>query len=394
MAAGSVNPSDPLEPLVPADEFALRPDLIHLNHAAVGPWPQRTVRAVAQFAADNGHRGSLGFRDWEQREDALRGSCRALINAPSADDIALVKSTSEGLSMVAFGVPWQPGDTVILPADEFPSNRIVWESLARLKVATLPVRLNGDPDPEAALIAAMDRAPQPRLLTVSSVQYGSGLRLDLARLGQACAEREVLFCVDGIQSVGALVTDVQRIQADFLVADGHKWMLAPEGLALFYCRAELRDLLRLYQYGWRMIEDAGAYDRKDWAPARTGRRFECGSPNNLGIHALHASLSLLHELGPERVERAVLARARRLVALIDAAPELELLSDPKRLAGIVTFRHREASNSALHTHLVDHGVLCAQRGGGVRLSPHCYVPPSQLERAIELACSTPDRPSR
>src|SRR5690606_28411898 len=116
-----------------------------------------------------------------------------------------------------------------------------------------------------------------------------GLRLDLDRLGAACREAGILFCVDAIQSIGAGPFDVQAIQADFVMADGHKWMLGPEGLALFYCRRERLETLRLHQYGWHMVAAVGDFERQDWAPSPTATRFECGSPNLLCAHALHAS---------------------------------------------------------------------------------------------------------
>ncbi|MNH22896.1 putative cysteine desulfurase [compost metagenome] len=135
------------------------------------------------------------------------------------------------------------------------------------------------------------------------MQFGSGLRLDLTRLGQGCRARKVLFCVDAIQQIGALPFDVQRYECDFAMADGHKWMLGPEGLGVFYCRAALRPQLRLNAYGWHMLDNMGDFERRQWQPARSARRFECGSPNMLGACALEASLSLLEEVGMDEVAR-------------------------------------------------------------------------------------------
>lgn len=370
------------------DEFRLREDVYHLNHAAVAPWPERTRRAVADFARENAEQGSRDYLRWLDAEQALRAQAAELINAPSADDIALLKSTSEALSVVAHGLDWSPGDNVVISDQEFPSNRIVWESLAVYGVEVREVGLDLDP-PEAALIAAMD--DRTRLLAISSVQFATGLRMDLAPLGAACRERGVLFCVDAIQSIGALRTDVQAVEADFVMADGHKWMLGPEGLAIFYCRPALRERLQLRQYGWHMVEHPHDFDRRDWEPATSARRFECGSPNMLGVHALSASLSLLLEVGMEEVERRVLEAAGFLLRGIAESDELEpITSDrPGRHAGIVSFRHRHASAEQLHRHLSAAGVLCAQRGGGVRLSPHFYTEPRVLSHALERALSCP-----
>lgn len=367
-----------------AHEFPLQPDLVYLNHAAVAPWPRRAAEAIEKFARENMHSGAARYADWQRVEKATRAQCARLINAPP-DDVAFSKNTSEALSIVAHGFPWRPGDNLVLPAEEFPSNRIVWESLRAMGVETRPVRLSETHDPERALLDAADA--RTRLMSVSSVQYGTGLRLDLARLGEQCRSRGIAFCVDAIQGLGVFAHDVQTMNVDFLMADAHKWLLGPEGIAIFYCRTGWRDRLTLRQYGWHMVEDVGNYDRTDWEIARSARRFECGSPNMLGIHALNASLTLLMEVGAAEIERRVLARAERVFAGIAARPSLDLITvrEPGRYAGIVTFRHKRRPNPELHEHLRAQGVVCALRGGGVRFSPHFYNDMEQLDRALTLA---------
>jgi selenocysteine lyase/cysteine desulfurase len=366
-------------------EFALDPAILYLNHAAVAPWPTRTRDAASAFAAENARVGSLHYKRWMQTEAELRQRLATLINAPAVDDIALLKSTSEGLSVVAHGLHWEPGDTIIISDEEFPSNRIVWESLRPLGVNVREVNLNAAASPEEALLDAVD--DHTRLIAISSVQYGSGLRVDLETIGHACRERDILFCVDAIQSIGAVAFDVDRIQADFVVADGHKWMLGPEGLALFYCRAALRERLALHQYGWHMIEHMGDFGRREWEPASNARRFECGSPNMLGIHALSASVSLLLEIGMDEVERGVLANAETLFDLIERSHHLQCLTNRNtgRYAGIVVFSHDQYNAEPLYEALMDKGVMCAARGGGIRFSPHFYTSRETLERAVAIA---------
>lgn len=365
-----------------ANEFALQPDLIYLNHAAVAPWPRRTADAVKRFAEENLHTGAARYAAWQQTGRTLRRQCAGLINAPSPDDIAFLKNTSEALSVVAHGFPWVPGDNVVVSDEEFPSNRIAWESLRPMGVEVRAVALRAGDTPEHALIQIADR--RTRLISISSVQYASGLRVDLAQLGQLCRRRNIALCVDAIQGLGVFPHDVQAMRIDFLMADAHKWLLGPEGIAIFYCHPEWRDRLALHQYGWHMVEDAGNYDRTDWEPARSARRFECGSPNMLGIHALHASLALLLEVGIPEIERRVLTRAARLFTAISNHPELELITSPApgRYGGIVTFRHRRHSSSELHARLRERNVICAARGGGIRFSPHFYTPLGQLDEAV------------
>ncbi|MBI5041424.1 MAG: aminotransferase class V-fold PLP-dependent enzyme [Gammaproteobacteria bacterium] len=366
------------------DEFSLSPEVIYLNHAAVSPWPTRTAAAVANFAEENRRRGAQHYPTWLVVEQRLRERLQRLIGARSADEIALLKNTSEGLSVIAHGLDWRSGDNVVIPAQEFPSNRIVWESLAEYGVQVRAVELYATDDPEAALLQAIDT--HTRLVSVSAVQYDTGLRLDLARLGLACEAAEVLFSVDAIQSLGALPLNVRGIRADFVVADGHKWLLGPEGLALFYCRAELFERLRLRQFGWHMVEHMGDYDRRDWAPAHSARRFECGSPNMLGIYALEASLSLLEELGRDTIAEKILDNTAYLLGQLAGTREFKVVTPPtpERYAGIVSFKPLKRDVQEIHRHLQAAGVVCAVRGGALRFSPHFYTPRDQLARALEL----------
>jgi len=369
-------------------DFDLAPELIYLNHAAVAPWPTRTVAAVARFARENGRLGARHYPRWLETEQRLRERLARLINAPGADDIALLKSTSEGLSLVARGLSWRAGDNIVSIAQEFPSNRIVWESLAGLGVELRLLDLAASSDPEGDLLALCDT--HTRLLAVSSVQYASGLRLDLPRLGEDSRRHDRLFCVDAIQQLGALRFDVQANLADFVVADGHKWMLGAEGLALFYCRAELREQLALNQFGWHMVEQAGDFERREWTPAASARRFECGSPNMLGIHALEASLELLERQGGEAIERAILEHTDFLMEEIQRHGAVPISSrEPARRSGILTFQVPGQDPQALYQRLMQAGVVCAFRGGGIRFSPHFYNTQEELVRALQLLRELP-----
>ncbi|MCU7809018.1 MAG: aminotransferase class V-fold PLP-dependent enzyme, partial [Candidatus Thiodiazotropha sp. (ex Semelilucina semeliformis)] len=300
----------------------------------------------------------------------------------SPEDIALLKSTSEGLSVIAHGIDWEAGDNIVSIAQEFPSNRIVWQSLEPKGVEIRLLDLTSEDDPEAALMRLCDE--NTRLLSVSSVQYASGRRMQLPKLGKFCHEHQIVFVIDAIQSLGALSFDVVSNQADVVVADGHKWMLGPEGLALFYCSETLREKLQLRQFGWHMVENAWDFDRQDWEPATSARRFECGSPNMLGIHALHSSLGLLLEMGIEKVSHLIEYNCDKIIAQVDARG-FELLTplDPQSRAGIVTFRVPDRDNAALQQQLMDTQVVCAYRGGGLRFSPHFHNTDSQITQAFE-----------
>jgi cysteine desulfurase / selenocysteine lyase len=365
-------------------EFPLADNLIYLNHAAVSPWPKRTSTAVVQFAEQNTVYGSHFYLDWLRKESELRVQFKTLMNAPSADDIALVKNTSEALSFVAYGLDWRSGDNVVSSNEEFPSNRMPWESLAKFGVEFRQADLESDSSPEDALFALVDN--NTRLLTISSIQFATGLRMDLEKIGAFCKRNNILFCIDAIQSLGAVQFDVQAYNADFVMADGHKWLFGPEGLGVFYTAPVARDKLVLTQYGWHMMKDTHDYENKPWEIHPTARRFECGSPNMLGIHALSASLSLLLETTMPVVEALVLERTDFLTEAIKNNDELILLSKRREQfkSGIVTFRHKSIPNAVLYKHLQEKGVICAMRGGGIRFSPHFYNTNEELSKALAL----------
>ena len=365
-------------------EFPQQAELIYLNHAAVSPWPQRTADAIKKFADENVVTGAEHYKQWAAKEEFLRGQMRKLINAPATEDIALLKNTSEAISVVAAGIKWQVGDNVVTTNQEFPSNRIPWEAQKNKGVSLKQVDVQVD-DPEEALIAACD--DKTRVMTVSSVQYGSGLSLNLEKLGAFCRSRDIFYCVDAIQSIGAYQFDVQKIQADFAMADAHKWMLGPEGIALFYCRKEVRDKLDVHQFGWHMVEHAGDYDRKDWQIASSAKRFECGSPNMLGTIALSASLSLIEELGIDLIEAQILEKSNYLLQSLQKMDGVEILSsqDKSRASGIVTFRVAGRNSKSLHAGLMGKRVICANRFGGIRFSPHFYTPSRKTESGTKCS---------
>ncbi len=373
-----------IDPMITiSDEFPLESDICYLNHAAVAPWPRRASEAVAAFARENSTLGARDYPQWLQVERRLRERLARLLNAPTTADIALVKNTSEALSFVAFGLHWRAGDQVVISDEEFPSNRVVWEALQPQGVEVIQVSLAGA-DPEGALLAAC--GPRTRLLAISAVQYASGLRLDLVRLGAGCQQRGVLLCVDAIQQLGALPFDAQACNCAFAMADGHKWMLGPEGLGVFYCRSDLREQLALHEYGWHMLEHAGDYDRTQWQPARSARRFECGSPNMLGAMALEASLTLLEEVGMAQVATRIEERMLQLQEGLQRFAGMQLHSplNPARRAGIITFSLAGWDNQRLFTQLRERQVICAQRGKGVRFSPHFYTEPAVIEQTLAV----------
>jgi len=366
--------------------FQLDENIVHLNHAAVAPWPLVTRDAVIAFANENTSVGSQHYDLWMKTEQQLKQRLASLINARSSDEIAILKNTSEGLSLIAQGLSFDAGDNIVIPAEEFPSNKIVWQALETRGVDTRLVSVQDVEHPEQALIDAMDE--RTRLLSCSSVQYARGLRLDLNLVGQACRQNGTLFCVDAIQSLGAIAFDAQACSADFVVADGHKWMCGPEGTALFYCRQEIQPQLQLQQYGWHMLKDAFDFSHQHGGMqiADDAQRFESGSPNMMGIAALNASLGMLLDAGMEKIQAGVIKNADYLFAQLRSLSDINILTpmEDGRYAGIVTFQKHTVDNVKLYQHLQDNDVLCAYRGDGIRFSPHFYTTTEDMDKALAM----------
>jgi cysteine desulfurase/selenocysteine lyase len=369
-----------------AEQFPVNNQCFYLNHAAVAPWPRCTRNAVQKFAEENCQTGAQGYLTWLKKEQDLRAKLAKLIGSKNQECVALVKNTSEALSLVAYGLNWQAGDIVLISDKEFPSNRIVWESLAhKFGVIVKQVHISAQ-DPEAEILAAINStSSKPKIISVSAVQYASGIKLDLAKLGVACTANDVLFCVDAIQAVGAMAFKCDEWNIDFAMADGHKWMLGPEGLGFFFIKQQHIQNLNLHQYGWHMIEGAGDFSIKNWQPADSAQRFECGSPNMLAGYALEASTDLLLNIGLDNVAKAIEHNHAFLLNKLQAlGAEILSPSDPKVRAGILTFRFAGVDSAKLYKKLMSKDVICANRGGGVRFSPHFHTTEACMEGAVKI----------
>lgn len=369
---------------IPVDEFPVLQHGLYANHAAIAPWPRTASLAVAAFAMENSAIGSEKYSQWLLRETQLRKRLAGLINASSADDIALLKNTTEGICTVANGIDWRQGDNLVLPADEFPSNRLPWLALRQYGVEVREVDIRSTPEPEKALLEQVDK--RTRLLAVSAVQWTDGLRLQLETLGQFCQQNHVLFFVDAIQQLGAMQMDVQACGIDFLAADGHKWLLSPEGIAVFFCRENVREQLLLKQRGWHMVDEPYQFNRTQWQPSKTAIRFEAGSPNTLGQVGMHASIGLLQNIGMPQVAAFITENSVALSTGLESMPGVELVRafDPQRVSGIVSFRPANRNLVEIQQTLKRRGLICTVRGEAIRLSPHFYQAGKPVREMLDL----------
>lgn len=358
--------------------FPITERLVYLNHAAVAPLSKPAAEAMKQLADDVCLHGSLHYDKWLDAYAALRVAAARLIGANSAE-IAIVKNTSEGIATIAAGLGWRPGDKVVAFEEEFPANYLPWKRLQQegIQVEWLSYRDPLDRIDEAARGA--------RLLTVSFVQYLSGYRADLEAIGEICSRRGVFFFVDAIQGLGAFPLDVRRARVHALAADGHKWLLGPEGCGILYVDREIQDSVEPIEFGWTNIAGYTDYSCRDLTLRADAGRYECGTLNTIGCFGLRVALELILEIGAAEIGPAVESLADQVAAGV-IQKGYEVLGDraPGTTSGIVSFRHPSADCRIVVRELKEQGFLAAPRQGWVRVSPHFYISPEEIDRMLEL----------
>ncbi|MCP3678635.1 MAG: aminotransferase class V-fold PLP-dependent enzyme [Deltaproteobacteria bacterium] len=362
--------------------FPVTENLVYLNHAAVAPLSTQVVEKVTSFLEEYREFGSLHYARWMEYMEEVRGMAASLISAERGE-IAFVKNTSSGLSTVANGIAWERGDNIITADCEFPSNVYPWMNLAPKGVELRLVKERGGRIQVGDIEKLID--DRTRLLSISWVEFVNGFRNDLKALGDLCEARKIYFCVDGIQGLGALDMNVEEFKIDFLAADGHKWLLAPEGIGIFYVSRRVIDELHPSQVGWHSVTNPSNYLPYNFEFRDDARRFEEGSPNMMGIYALGASLETLLEIGTGRIEETILSLTGRIASgLMDMGHTILTPFGDDERSGILLFTPAKGSVEGLYRHLSANRILCAIRPGGIRLSPHFYNNEEDVERLLKV----------
>jgi len=363
-------------------------DRIFFAHAAVAPIPQVAVEAMNGFN-DASSTGELDYSEvFLKRMDRVRSSAARLFGCGD-DEIALLGPTSLGLSLVANGLDWKPGDEIVTYLDDYPANVYPWKQLEDrgVRVVYLQPGELGEITPELVRAAI---TPRTRLLALASCHFLSGYRLDLEAVSALAREKNVLFCLDAIQTAGAFPTPAGLV--DFLSADSHKWMLGPSTAGVFYVARERQEMLRPSLYGaWNVVSpNFIARDEIHFEPG--GRRYEPGVLNASGLLGMEASMDLLTGVGIDSV-------AARLLELKSALCEgLEGLGltvvgprEGAAASGITTCTDsaRPQRVAELYSGLQKAGIVASfrhDRAGRphLRFSPHFYNTHAEIERILEV----------
>jgi cysteine desulfurase / selenocysteine lyase len=356
---------------------------VYLNHAAVSPPPKKTIEAVAAQMRDVAENGSLNYHSWMAVKERARELAAAMIGA-RPHQVAFMRNTSDGLSTVANGLRWREGENVVTFRGEFPSNVYPWLRLRRAH--NVEVRFceerDGRVDVEE-LIGLIDK--DTRIVAISHVQYGSGFRADLERIGRAARTHDALLVVDMIQAMGALPVNVEAQLIDAAAGACHKWLLTPEGVGLLYLSDRARERIEPTLVGWRSVPVPEDYANFEQEWAHDALPWETGTAPTALIHGLEASLSLLQETGVERI-------AAHLGELTDYLCErlgnsrYRIVSSrlPGEKSQIVCIRHEgEWSPMALYHHLKKQGIIAAPRGTRLRISPHLYNTAEEIDALVD-----------
>jgi cysteine desulfurase / selenocysteine lyase len=365
-------------------EFPVTRRQVFLAHAAVAPLPRRVADAIRDYAAN----ATLADQE-ELVPDGFIGQTRdlaaQLIGAESGE-VALVGPTSLGLSLVATGMPWKPGDNVLVYGEDYPSNVYPWQALAARGVETRFLRT-----PALGLIQTEDVLRQvdarTRLVALASCHFIAGLRIDLASLGTALRERQIRFCVDAIQTLGAFPTPAEHF--DFLAADAHKWLLGPCAAGILFVRRSLQTELQPSTFGWHNVLCPDFVAQPELQLRRDARRYEAGSHNLLGLVGLHASLQLLLELGLNPISTELLRKRVWLVPALVARGFEVLHPDPPtcQASAIISISRTGTDMAMLHQKLLKTGIVTSLRKDRegrsfIRISPHFYNTDAELERLL------------
>ncbi len=357
------------------EEFPITRNCVFFNNAAVSSPPTRVADAVGELFRQFSEVGIKRYPQWMQQVNETRSLFARLINAEPLQ-VCFTGNTSDGLSAVASGLEWKSGDRILLPYPDFPANVYPWLNLERegVQVDFFP-KENGRFQPED-----IEKALRPgtRLLAVSSNDFSTGFLCDLEALGDLCRRKELLLCVDGIQSLGAVPMDVKKYGIHFLASGGHKWLLSTMGIGALYIAEEANPLVRPVRVGWRSVENEEDFYHLDLTLKRDARRFEPGTLNISGITALGVSLGMLLEIGIEKIHTRIL-EVTDLIAEGLAWRNLPVISpvERKHRSGIISFVPRDAAG--FFHYCLGKNVMISQRGDAVRLSPHFYSNEADVE---------------
>lgn len=362
-------------------DFPITKSSIYVNHAAVAPIPLSVRDAMLKRA--NMHVYNIGTA-WDDSLPVYqqgRELAAKLVNS-RPERIAWIQNTSDGVSKIANGIDWRPGDNVIVPDREFPSNYFAWKHLASRGVELRHIESEDEKTLPENLAKIIDQ--NTKVVALSQVQYYNGYHCDVESIGAICREYDALLTVDGTQSIGAINLDVIKCQVDVLIVSAHKWMMGPLGIGFMALSDRAMARVAVTNIGWLSFSDPFHFaQEKELLP--NANRFEPGTENSAGIFGLTARLKSIIECGPAIIENRVIELTDRLCAGLESSGyHVTSHRGEGEKSGIVTFTHPNIKGVTLMERLTQNNIAVSLRAGGIRVSPHYYNSEVEIDQILSV----------
>lgn len=356
--------------------FPITEKYIYLDHAGVAPVSVMASKAAAEYMESATHNAEFDYDDLMEEVEQIRSDFADLISS-KPEEVAFVRNTSHGISLVAGGLDWKEGDSVIIYEKTFPANIYPWLNLEKKGVKVKFIKA------EKAFFTLSDIEDlvdsSTKLISLSSVEFTNSYRVDLESVGRFCKEKGIYFFVDAIQTLGVFPMDVKKFNIDFLAADGHKWLLSPEGTGIFYCSNEVAPKINPPVLGWKSIINEFEFEKIDFNLKPNALKFEEGSQCALGILTLGASLKLLREFGIQNVQNEIQRLGELIIKLAtERGFELSCPANKDSRGGAVVFKG-SFDPEEIKEKLGEKNIMVKSRGGGLRVAPHIYNTEEEIE---------------
>ena len=359
----------------------IKDGVIFFNNASTGPLSTPVIEEMKLYIKENSENDIDGFKAFLSREKYAKKIIAEMINT-TADRIAFVDNTSNGINILAQGIDWSKGDRVLLNDLEFPANVYPFLNLEKEVVIVDFVKSKDGIVTADDLIEQIK--PGTKLVSVSQIQFLTGYRIDIEKLGNECKKRGIIFSVDAIQGMGAVNPDVKKCNIDFLSSGAQKWMLGLQGLGFIYLSEKMQSNLRQRFIGWKSVVNAWNILDYDLKLREDASRYQNGTISEIGVYAICASLNFMKEIGFKSIEETVLSNAAYFTERLKEIGLKPLLADctDKNRSGIIACKIKNAQS--VHDELLKKKIHTAVREGYIRFSPHFYNNTEDVDKVVKV----------
>lgn len=354
---------------------------IYFNHASTGPLCTPVLESIRKVLYEKSETNIDEYLGLQAVINETKTDLASLINT-SPDRIAFVDNTTNGINILAAGLQLKHGDHVLLNDLEFPANVYPFLNLQRKGIVIDFVKSHD------GIVSAEDIiqniVPETKLVSISQVQFLTGYRVNLEKIGKVCREKDIFFSVDAIQGLGAVQLDVVKDNIDFVSAGSQKWLLGLQGLGFIYISEKLQENIDQDCIGWLSVEDAWNFLHYDLKLKKTADRYQGGTLNSIGIYALNASLKLFKQFNFSEIESQIINNSMYFIENLGKTRFKPIIQDvdPNNIAGIISFKDPDWKN--IYDSLAKGNIDCSVRLGYVRMSPHFYNTKEEIDKVIDV----------